>query len=256
MKPTLRQIRECLRRNGYVVAKKRGSKASEGDGKYVYLANCHRHFAPSWQLRGPGSERRRPRRIRSSRTAGADALGCWRHNHKRPERPSSRIRGSGGAAKPGCRGRASAALAVRFFRQSPRPPSGAQFGPVLTGRNTVAMVFAPRQAGGGISAGIPWPWANVRRRAGSRSAASNRHGTATLQGNVMTQPASYDTDYLRWLDTRARHLRAGELDRLDRVQLGAKPPASCAWTSATSPSSALSRPGQALDDAWWPDAEK
>jgi hypothetical protein len=35
----------------------------------------------------------------------------------------------------------------------------------------------------------------------------------------MTQPASYETDYLRWLDTQAHHLRAGELDQLDRVHL-------------------------------------
>jgi hypothetical protein len=35
----------------------------------------------------------------------------------------------------------------------------------------------------------------------------------------MTQSASYEADYLRWLDAQARHLRAGELDQLDRVHL-------------------------------------
>lgn len=35
----------------------------------------------------------------------------------------------------------------------------------------------------------------------------------------MTQPVSYETDYLRWLETQAQHLRAGELDRLDRAHL-------------------------------------
>jgi len=35
----------------------------------------------------------------------------------------------------------------------------------------------------------------------------------------MTQSASYETDYLRWLDTQARHLRSGEMDQLDRVHL-------------------------------------
>jgi hypothetical protein len=35
----------------------------------------------------------------------------------------------------------------------------------------------------------------------------------------MTQPANYETDYLRWLDTQAHHLRTGDLDQLDRVHL-------------------------------------
>ena len=35
----------------------------------------------------------------------------------------------------------------------------------------------------------------------------------------MTQSTSYETDYLRWLDTQARHLRSGEMDQLDRVHL-------------------------------------
>jgi hypothetical protein len=35
----------------------------------------------------------------------------------------------------------------------------------------------------------------------------------------MTQPASYETDYLRWLDAQAQHLRTGELDQLDRQHL-------------------------------------
>ncbi len=35
----------------------------------------------------------------------------------------------------------------------------------------------------------------------------------------MTQTTCYDTDYLRWLEDQARHLRAGELERLDREHL-------------------------------------
>jgi hypothetical protein len=35
----------------------------------------------------------------------------------------------------------------------------------------------------------------------------------------MTHPLNYETDYLHWLDTQAQHLRAGELDQLDREHL-------------------------------------
>lgn len=35
----------------------------------------------------------------------------------------------------------------------------------------------------------------------------------------MTQTTSYHTDYLRWLEDQARHLRAGDLERLDREHL-------------------------------------
>ena len=35
----------------------------------------------------------------------------------------------------------------------------------------------------------------------------------------MTNPLNYETDYLSWLDTQAQHLRAGELDQLDREHL-------------------------------------
>lgn len=35
----------------------------------------------------------------------------------------------------------------------------------------------------------------------------------------MTAAASYENDYLRWLDAQAQHLRAGELDQLDRAHL-------------------------------------
>ncbi|MEY6431349.1 DUF29 domain-containing protein [Thioalkalicoccus limnaeus] len=35
----------------------------------------------------------------------------------------------------------------------------------------------------------------------------------------MSQSTNYDTDYVRWLEDQARHLRAGDLDRLDREHL-------------------------------------
>lgn len=35
----------------------------------------------------------------------------------------------------------------------------------------------------------------------------------------MNHPLNYETDYLHWLDTQAQHLRAGELDQLDREHL-------------------------------------
>ncbi|WP_242464352.1 DUF29 domain-containing protein [Thiococcus pfennigii] len=38
-------------------------------------------------------------------------------------------------------------------------------------------------------------------------------------GTAMSQSTDYDTDYVRWLEDQARHLRAGDLDRLDRERL-------------------------------------
>jgi hypothetical protein len=35
----------------------------------------------------------------------------------------------------------------------------------------------------------------------------------------MAQTISYESDYVRWLEEQVRHLRAGELDRLDREHL-------------------------------------
>jgi hypothetical protein len=35
----------------------------------------------------------------------------------------------------------------------------------------------------------------------------------------MTRTVSYEADYLRWLEDQASHLRAGELDQLDREHL-------------------------------------
>jgi hypothetical protein len=52
-----------------------------------------------------------------------------------------------------------------------------------------------------------------------RTLASTNSVPSHLRGIAVTRPASYENDYLRWLDAQAEHLRAGELDQLDREHL-------------------------------------
>jgi len=82
----------------------------------------------------------------------------------------------------------------------------------------------------------------------------------------MASPSvSYEADYLRWLEDRVSHLRAGELDRLDREHLleafarGARRHES---QRASAVAQSADRPGAAscpftnaevLDEEYWPD---